>query len=70
MTTTVPKIDPRNKPLRGVAAIANYIGEGEQITRRMLVKGLIDADRDGKIWISTPARIDASFAGAGRAEVA
>jgi hypothetical protein len=56
-------IDPRHRPLRGAQAIADYLGQDRQITLRMLKRGTIDADRDGKVWISTPVRVDASFAG-------
>jgi len=57
---TTPQIDPRHRPLRGIGPIADYIGLPYQITLRAIHRGLIDADKDGKIHTSTPARIDAS----------
>jgi hypothetical protein len=53
-------IDPRNRPLRGIRAIAEYLGQDPQLTRRQLLRGSIDADRDGKLFVTTPARVDAS----------
>ena len=55
-----PKIDPLDVPLRRVRPIAQFIKEGEQITLRLLRKGLIDASKDGKVWTTTPRRILAS----------
>jgi hypothetical protein len=58
---TTLEIDPRHRPLRGIRAIAQYLGgQDPQLTRRQICRGLIDADRDGKLFVSTPARIDAS----------
>ena len=50
-------IDPLDKPLRGIKPIARFIGAPEQITRRLILKGEIDADRDVRIWFTTPRRI-------------
>jgi hypothetical protein len=63
-------IDPRNRPLRGVRAIAEYLGQDRQLTLRQLHRGSIDADRDGKLFVSTPARIDASPLIVGRSPTA
>lgn len=57
---TAPQIDPRHRPLRGVDPIAHYVGLPYQITLRAIQRGLIDADKDGKLYTSTPARIDQS----------
>jgi hypothetical protein len=55
------RIDPRHRPLRGVRAIAQYLdGQDEQITLRQIRRGMIDASLDGRMYVSTPARIDAS----------
>jgi hypothetical protein len=55
------EIDPRHRPLRGVLAIAAYLGgQNERLTQRQIHAGLIDATRVGKMFISTPARIDNS----------
>jgi hypothetical protein len=41
---TNPQIDPRHRPLRGVRAIAQYLGgQDEQIALRQIRRGLIDA---------------------------
>jgi hypothetical protein len=58
MTTLT--IDQRYRPLRGIKAIAEYLGQDTQVTRRQLLRGTIDADRDGKLFVTTPARVDAS----------
>jgi hypothetical protein len=60
-------IDPRHKPLRG-RAIAQYLGQPYQITLRWLQAGLIDADQFGRVYSTTPARIDASPVIVGRAK--
>lgn len=57
------EIDPDHKLLRGIRAIAEHIGQSPQITRRMILRRTIDADQDGKVYFTTPARIKASFAG-------
>jgi hypothetical protein len=58
---TNPQIDPRHRPLRGVRAIAQYLGgQDEQITLRQIRRGMIDATRDGRVFVTTPARIDRS----------
>jgi hypothetical protein len=58
---TILQIDPRHRPLRGVRAIAQYLGgQDEQLTLRQIQRGLIDADKDRRVYTSTPARIDAS----------
>ena len=49
------------RPLRGVRAIARYLNDqDEQITLRQIRRGMIDATLDGRMYVSTPARIDAS----------
>jgi hypothetical protein len=67
---TMLKIDPRNRPLRGIRAIAEYLGQDHQLTRRQLVRGMIDADRDGKLFVTTPVRVDNSPLIVGRASSA
>ena len=67
---TDPKIDPRHRPLRGLRAISQYLGQDEQLTRRQFHRGLIDATYDGKVLTSTPARIDGSPLIVGRSPLA
>jgi hypothetical protein len=55
------QIDPRHRPLRGVRAISRYLdNQDEQITLRQIHRGMIDATLDGRMYVSTPARIDNS----------
>jgi hypothetical protein len=63
---TAPKIDPRHRPLRGLRAISQYLDQDEQLTRRQVHRGLIDADLDGKVYVTTPVRVDRSPLIAGR----
>jgi hypothetical protein len=58
MTT---QIDPRHRPLRGLSAISKYLNDQHpELTRRQIARGMVDASFDGKVAISTPARIDNS----------
>jgi hypothetical protein len=66
---TILQIDPRHRPLRGARAIARYLGgQDEQLTLRQLQRGLIDAHKDGRLYVSTPARVDRSPLIVGKAE--
>jgi hypothetical protein len=58
LMTTV-KIDPRHQPIRG-REIPAYYGIPYQISLRAIRRGLIDADKDGRVYVSTPHRLDNS----------
>jgi hypothetical protein len=67
---TALQIDPRYRPLLGARAIAQYLGgQDEQLTLRQLQRGLIDAHKDGRLYVSTPARVDRSPLIVGKAEL-
>lgn len=59
MTSSV--IDPRHRPLRGLAAITAYLGnQHRELTRRQIGRGMLDVSFDGKVATSTPDRLDKS----------
>lgn len=53
--------DKRKHILRGVKAIAEYRQEAPSTTYAKLAKGEIDADKDGKSWVTTTDRLDAQM---------
>jgi hypothetical protein len=57
--TTDPKkfIDPMDRLVWGAHAIARVIDRSESKTNYLLKKGLLDADKRGKAWVSTPRRL-------------
>jgi hypothetical protein len=58
---TTPQIDLRHRPLRGLDAIAAYLGgQHREMTRRQIRRGMLDVSFDGKVATSTPDRIDRS----------
>jgi hypothetical protein len=68
---TNPQIGPRHRPLRGVRAIAQYLGgQDDQIALRQIRRGMIDAICDGRVFVTTPARIDRSPVIVGRSSSA
>ena len=58
-----PKIDDLDKPIWGVKAIAQIIDKPTTQANYLLAKGLIDADKVGRAWVSTPRRLLSQFAG-------
>jgi hypothetical protein len=55
------RIDPRYRPLRGLDAIAAYLGgQHRELTRRQIRRGMLDVSFDGKVATSTPERLDRS----------
>jgi hypothetical protein len=60
------EIDPLDMPIEGAEAFTRVYGwppEREKRVRYLLERGLIDADKVGRIWISTPRRLLRQFAG-------
>ena len=58
-----PKIDDLDKPVWGVKAIAEIIDKPPTKTNYLLYNGLLDADKIGRAWVSTPRRLLNQFAG-------
>jgi hypothetical protein len=52
-----------DRPVWGVAAIAKIIGRNPRQAHYLLMRGLIDADQKGKLWVSTRRRLLAQFVG-------
>ena len=56
-------IDDLDKPIWGAAAFAQIIEKNVTQTNYLLSKRLLDADKVGRQWVSTPRRLLAQFAG-------
>jgi hypothetical protein len=57
-------IDPLDRPIQGAAAFAEVLGWPEKQVRYALERKRLDADKLGpRIWVSTPRRLLAQFAG-------
>jgi hypothetical protein len=48
---------------RGVPAIARAIGETDRRTYTLLQSGVLPAEREGRIWVTTRARLRRHYAG-------
>ena len=53
----IPEIDPLDRPIRGAKAIGQILNLTIAQTYHGLYKGLIDADKYGALWESTPRRL-------------
>jgi hypothetical protein len=53
----IPVIDPLDRPIRGAKAIGQILNLTIPQTYHGLSKGLIDADKYGSLWESTPRRL-------------
>jgi hypothetical protein len=60
---TTPKIDDLDKPIWGAKAIAEIVHKPLTQVNYLLIKGLLDADKVGRQWVSTPRRLLSQFAG-------
>lgn len=56
-------LQPEEKPIWGVKAIADVIGRSERQTFYMLEKGLLPAEKIGKSWVSTLRKLRTRFEG-------
>jgi hypothetical protein len=59
--TPLPKIDPLDRPLRGYKQIADFLEAGYAATRYQLSAGILDANKIGGLWCSTPRRLLKQF---------
>jgi hypothetical protein len=62
-TWEIVNFDPFDRIVEGAAAIAEVHGQSEKRTRYLLERGLIDADKVGRIWITTARRAPRPVAG-------
>jgi hypothetical protein len=53
----IPEIDPLDLPVRGAAAIGKILNLTIPQVYHGLSKGLINADKYGALWESTPRRL-------------
>jgi hypothetical protein len=53
---TIESADP-DRPLWGAAAIGAEINRSERQAHYLLERGLLDASKIGKFWVSTPRRL-------------
>lgn len=56
-------IDPLDKPIWGAKKIGQIVNRDEPETFYLLGRGLLDADKKGKFWTSTPRRLLRGFQG-------
>lgn len=56
-------IDPQDQPVWGCEAIAAVLNMTPKRAEHLLRAGLIDADKFGGRWVSTPRRLQNQFAG-------
>jgi hypothetical protein len=63
MDTSIPDIDPLDRPVWGLEGIAKILNMGTKRCEHMLHAGAIDADKFKGRWVSTPRRLLAPFAG-------
>jgi hypothetical protein len=63
MSPPTLEIDPLDQPIRGAGPFAAVLGWPEKQVRYALERGLLDADKLGNIWVSTPRRLLRQFAG-------
>jgi hypothetical protein len=54
-------VDPLDRPIWGAEAISRVVGRSEGETSYLLQKGILDADKAGKYWTSTPRRLLRQF---------
>jgi hypothetical protein len=54
-----------DEPLQGAKAIGEcrFVKKSEEATAYLLRKGRLDADRRGRIWVTTPRRLRDQLAG-------
>ena len=50
-------VDPLDKPVWGVPAIAEIINRSERATRHLIQRQLIDVTKCGHLYTSTPRRL-------------
>jgi hypothetical protein len=48
---------PAADRLKGITAIARFLGETERVTYTLLVRGIIPAGREGGRWIASKRRL-------------
>ena len=60
---TAPKIDDLDRPIWGASAFGEVINRAAPHVFYMLEHGLLDADKIGRRWVSTPRRLLGQFAG-------
>jgi hypothetical protein len=58
-----PQIDDLDRPVWGAQAIATIIDKSLTQTHYLLRRGLLDAEKIGKQWASTPRRLLQQFGG-------
>lgn len=57
------EIDPLDRPVWGFIGIGRVINASPKKTEHLLRAGVIDADKLGRLWVSTPRRLLRQFAG-------
>jgi hypothetical protein len=65
-TAAKPADDDLDKPVWGARNIGAEINKPTGATFHLLEAGLIDADKVGKQWVSTPRRLRKQFSGGSR----
>jgi len=58
-----PEVNDLDLPIRGASSIANFLKLPLPTTYYGLEKGLYDADKLGRLWVTTPRRLLNQFAG-------
>jgi hypothetical protein len=53
--------EPTDRVVWGAAGIAQVIGRSTDQTNTLLQKGLLDADKKGRLWVSTERRLLRDF---------
>ncbi len=68
ISTETNSDDWLDEPLHGAKAIGEcrFVKLNEDQTAYLLRKGLLDADRRGRLWVTTPRRLRDQLAGNGR----
>ena len=56
-TPQTAKDDYLDRPIWGAARIGHEAGKSAKAASHLLAKGLIDADKCGRLWVSTPRRV-------------
>jgi hypothetical protein len=59
--TERPELDELDQPLWGAARIAEFINRKRRQTYYLLSSGLLDANKIGETWVSTPRRLRRSL---------
>jgi hypothetical protein len=63
VTDQSPTLDSDDQPIWGARSIGVEIKKSEKATHHLLEKKVIPADKVGGVWVTTPRRLRAFFAG-------